>query len=232
MQIQGSVAVVTGGSRGIGQAAVQALRAAGATVVTCAHDAGGPLPSVDVRDPAAVRTFVEGVLAQHGRIDMLICNAGWAEGMGLLESVTDEDYQRSMRTNVDGVFHFLRAVLPGMKQRNSGVIMNVASKAGSRPHPKLPVYSAAKAAVIALTRAVARELQEAQSEVLCFTVSPGGVGTDMREKLFGKEDRDQQQKPEEVAEILLAILSGDIDVPPGADAVIAQGKVEEITQMG
>jgi NAD(P)-dependent dehydrogenase (short-subunit alcohol dehydrogenase family) len=230
MQLQGSVAVVTGGSRGIGQAIVEALRKEGATVVACAHS-GGDLPSVDVQDPAAVRKFIENVLGEHGRIDVLINNAGWAEEMGSLESVTDDAYQHSMRTNVDGVFHFLRAVLPLMKKRGSGSILNIASKAGSRPHPQLPVYSAAKAAVLAFTQAVARELMEAKSAVQCLSVSPGGVGTDMREKLFGKADREKQQTPEQVAAIVVAILREDIQVPSGADVKVVKGEVQEITPM-
>lgn len=221
-----SIAVVTGGSRGIGKAFVDALTTAGVQVEAPTQ------ADLDVRNADQVQAFLADVVARNGSIDLLINNAGWAEPVGTLEQLSEEAMNQCVDTNIKGVFHFLHAALPFMKkQKHGGMIINMGSRAGTRAHPGLAVYSATKFAVRGLTQAVARECIEANVPVTTISLSPGGVDTDMRATLFGKENSSRQQKPEVIAQILLQILRGELDVPTGADVIIVGGKVERIAPM-
>jgi NAD(P)-dependent dehydrogenase (short-subunit alcohol dehydrogenase family) len=225
MILTDAVAIVTGSSRGIGRAIADALKEAGVTVEGADRD------TMDVRDHDQVHRYIEGVVARRGRIDILVNNAGWAEPLGILEQVTDEQYDQCMDTNVKGVFHCLQAVLPIMKKQNSGIVINVASRAGSKGHPGLAVYSASKFAVRGLTQAVARECAQEGKDIQVISLSPGGVDTDMRAALFGKEDSERQQKPEEIAKILLQYLQGDVDASSGSDVQVIKGAVARIVSL-
>ncbi len=225
MKLSQSVAIVTGGSRGLGLAVAEALRSAGMIVEAPSQT------QVDVRDAKQVSEFVQHVQKMHGRIDVLINNAGWSEVPAPLEEITTEDFDRCIDTNLKGVFYFLHAVLPVMKKQNSGIVVNVCSKAGTRAHSLLPAYSASKFAVRGLTQAVARNCNELKLSVRCISVSPGGIDTDMRALLFGREDSEKQQKPETVAGIMLEYLQGAFDVSNGADIQIVKGKVDRIIDM-
>lgn len=241
--LKGSVVIITGASRGLGAAFAEALAAEGAKVVICARDKSG-LDSVcesiekkggvcsrfavDVTSSSEVSGFVSKVVKAHGRIDVLVNNAGAVHKFSPVEKITDEEYVQCMRTNVDSIFHFLKAVIPHMKKRNSGIIVNVSSGAGKRAHAGLSVYAASKFAVEAFTQAVARELEEEGSSVGCIALCPGGVNTGMRAAVFGKEDAEKQQSPESVAAVLKDVLLGKVKVPNGGDVFIRQGKVAEV----
>ncbi len=243
VKLRGSVAVITGASRGLGAAFAEALAAEGAKVAICARDKngldyvckkvtgnGGNCRDfvVDVTDSSAVRNFISGVVKKFGRIDVLINNAGAVHKFSPVEKISEEEYAQCMRTNVDSVFHFLKAVIPHMKKRNSGIIVNISSGAGRRAHANLSVYAASKFAVEALTQATARELEGAGSSVGCIALCPSGINTGMRAAVFGSEDAAKQQSSESVAAVLKNVLTGRVKVPNGGDVFIRDGKVTEV----
>jgi uncharacterized protein len=188
VQISGSVAVVTGASSGIGAATVVELASRGATVVAAARRearlqevvarAGHSASHVvcDVSSDAGVLDACAWVLAKHGRIDVLVNNAGTPLHRAFAETPV-ADMARVMDVNWLGQVRWMKAVLPSMRDRGRGSIVNVASAAGGAPWTWEAAYSASKAAVIALTEAAAPEL--ARAGVHCGWVSPGLVRTEI-----------------------------------------------------
>lgn len=183
------MAVVTGASSGIGRATAVELAARGATVVAVARreellrslvaQIGAQRATYavcDVADAAAVSGAAERVLAEHGRIDLLVNNAGTPLHRAFMDC-TVEDLERVMRVNYMGAVHWMKAALPSMMERGRGAVVNVASTAGAVPWTWEAGYSASKAAVIALTEAVAPEL--ARAGVHCGWVNPGLVRTEI-----------------------------------------------------
>ncbi len=243
VNLRGSVVVITGASRGLGAAFAEALAAEGAKVVICARDKpgldsvcksigkkGGVCSSyvVDVTSSKEVSSFVSKIVKIHGKIDVLVNNAGAVHKFSPVEEISEDEYAVCMRTNVDSVFHFLKAVIPHMKKRNSGVIVNISSGAGKRAHANLSVYAASKFAVEAFTQAIARELEGEGSVVGCVALCPGGINTGMRAAVFGREDAEKQQSPDSVAAVLKDVLLGKVKVPNGGDVFIHDGKVTEV----
>ena len=243
VSLKGSVAVITGASRGMGAAFAETLAASGAKVIICARDKaglnavckriekkGGVCSShvIDVTNSTAVNGFISTVLKSYGKIDILVNNAGAVHKFSPVEKISEDEYAACMRTNVDSIFHFLKAALPHMKKRNSGVIVNISSGAGKRAHANLSVYAASKFAVEAFTQAVARELEADGSAVGCIALCPSGINTGMRAAVFGKEDAEKQQSPESVAAVLKDVLIGKVKVPNGGDVFIRQGAVTEV----
>jgi len=168
---------VTGGAHGFGRAIAHAFAARGAATWTCdvnaaglevtaaevRPDKGGSLEvrTVDVTDRAAVGTFVDGILAAHGRIDILVNNAGGVCGQvgRPLENVTPQEWQAIFDVNVTGTFNFSQAVAPAMKAAGFGRIVNISSGAGLGVSlTGIQAYASAKAAQIGLTRQLAHEL--------------------------------------------------------------------------
>jgi len=188
VRVDGAVAVVTGASSGIGRATAAELHARGATVVAVARREEllqslvaslGPRASYavcDVGDAAAVAAAASRVLDEHGHIDVLVNNAGMPLHRAFLRSSVAE-LEQVMRVNYLGTVHWMQAVLPSMVSRRRGVVVNVASTAGAVPWTWEAGYSASKAAVIALTEAVAPEL--ARAGVHCGWVNPGLVRTEI-----------------------------------------------------
>lgn len=191
--------LITGGSRGIGAAAVRAFAAAGYAVALNYHvsrDAALRLTEelsaqgytilpvqADVSDPVQVRDMVDNVLDKFCQLDILICNAGVAQ-QKLFGDLTDEDWRHIFAVNVDGVFHTIRAALPHFIHRKAGKILTVSSMWGQVGGSCEAAYSAAKAAVIGLTKALAKELGPSGITVNC--VSPGVIQTDMNAHLDGE----------------------------------------------
>ena len=180
-------ALITGGSRGIGAAAVRAFARAGfraaffyradeAAAQAVARETGAAAIRCDVSDPGCVREACREAEGTLGHIDALVNNAGIAQ-QKLLTDVTDEDWRRMLDVNLSGAFYVIRAVLPGMISRKHGSIVNVSSVWGQVGASCEAHYSAAKAGLIGLTRALAKEVGPSGVTVNC--VCPGVIQTDM-----------------------------------------------------
>lgn len=222
-------ALVTGASRGIGraiartlaregcavginylrerekaQSLVQELRAEGCTAMAV---------QADVSDRAAVTAAIRAVEAEFGAVEILVNNAGIAQ-QDLFQNTDEALWKRLFAVNVDGIYHTVQAVLPGMIARQSGAIVNISSMWGLRGASCEVAYSATKAAVIGLTRSLAMELAPSHIRVNC--VAPGVIRTDMVETL-GQDTIDALREetplgrlgtPEDVAEAV-AFLAGE-----------------------
>ena len=180
------VALVTGGSRGIGRATVLRLARAGYDVAFCYATRSGPAEALarevtglgrralarpaDVADPAAVRDLVGCTEEQLGPVDVAVTSAGVVRD-GPLALLADEDWQQVLRTNLDGVFHLCRAVVFGMMKRRRGCIVTLSSVAGLHGNATQTNYSAAEAGIVGFTRALAKEV--GRFGVRANVVAPG-----------------------------------------------------------
>lgn len=196
MQTEPKVAIVTGGAGGIGEAAARAIARRGERVALAdlrpeaAQAAAARLQgeglcaepfTVDVCSEASVRAMVDAVVSRWGRIDILVNNAGIESSKPFLE-IGLEEYERVMRVNTTGVWLCCRAVIPVMLRQRSGCVVNVSSVAGQRGGGLLgtAAYSTSKGAVIALTKALAREF--AKSGIRVNAVSPSLTMTDLAQR--------------------------------------------------
>jgi len=194
--LAGKVALVTGGSRGIGRAIVERLAGDGVDVVFFYRDnaeaarevvdavtaAGGKAEAmqVDVADANAVSAAVDQLIASRGRIDVLVNNAGIVRD-NLLALLDDADIRIVLDTNIGGVFNLTRAVVPHMISKRSGRIVNLSSVAGEKGGRGQSNYAASKGAINAFTRAMAVELGSRKISVNC--VAPGVIETEMSQQV-------------------------------------------------
>jgi 3-oxoacyl-[acyl-carrier protein] reductase len=188
---EGRVALVTGGSSGIGRACALALAAAGHRVVVgwasneeggakTAADAGGLAVQIDVADGASIDAAFGAVETAYGPVHLLVNNAG-VTGDGLLLRMSDEQWSSVLDTNLTGTFRVIRRAAPGMVKARFGRIVNVGSVAGLSGSAGQVNYSAAKAGLVGLTRSVAREL--ASRNITANVVAPGPIDTAMTASL-------------------------------------------------
>lgn len=222
-------AIITGGAKGIGRAislafaragyAVAVLykssEAAAETLMREIENGGGRAIAVacDVRDSASVQKAVDAVRSAFGAIGVLVNNAGISEQL-LFTDITDEKWADMLSVHLTGAFYMTRAVLPDMLHEKSGRIINIASMWGETGGSCEVHYSAAKAGLIGMTKALAKEL--APSGITVNAVSPGAVDTDMMRHLGADTCRavaeetpmERLGKPEEVAAAVL-FLAGD-----------------------
>jgi len=224
----GRVAIVTGGSRGIGLASARLLAEGGASVVVSGRDAarleaatreleatGAAVLGVaaDAVRREDVERLVEAARERFGRLDVLVNNAGMTRDQ-LLVRMKDDDWDQVLATNLRGVFLMTRAVGKVMMRQRSGRIINISSTAGAMGNAGQVNYSAAKAGVIGLTKAAAREL--AHWNILVNAVAPGLIETDMtaslpaeaREALLGQVPLKRIGVARDVAEVV-RFLAGD-----------------------
>ena len=181
IDLKNRVAIVTGGAQGIGRAVAERFAKSGAIVAIWDVDAalaakaaaeighGVMGVAVDVTDADAVQKASDALEARHGSIDILVTSAGIAGPNHKTWEYPLEDWARVMRLNVDGTLHCCRSVIPGMVKRNYGRIVLVASIAGKEGNPNASAYSASKAAVIALTKSLGKELATQDIAVNCIT---------------------------------------------------------------
>ena len=171
---------------------------------------GAPAMAVqaDVADAGQVQRMVDTVLEQFGRLDILVCAAGISH-VGLISQISGEEWRRLFAVNVDGVHHCCRAVLPHMLERKSGSIVTVSSMWGQVGASCEAAYSATKGAVIAYTRALAKELGPSNIRVNC--VAPGVIDTEMNAHLT----------PEDLAALADETPLGRVGTPEEAAAAIA-----------
>lgn len=189
------IALVTGGAGGIGTAVCRALAADGVTVCVgyrtkakaaevLARELGGLALPCDVTDPESVQNAVDTVLKNFCQLDILVCNAG-VSYVGLLQDMSDRAWRQVMAVDLDGVFHCCRAALGPMLLAKTGKIVTISSMWGSRGASCEVAYSAAKAGVIGLTRALAKEVGPSGISVNC--VAPGVIDTEMNGHLEPQE---------------------------------------------
>ena len=172
------ICVVTGSTAGIGAEVARQLGLEGATVVTCGRggEGGGDLHvSADLSLPGEPQRVIALAIERFGRIDCLVNNVGWAEAHRF-EELSEEIWEHSWQLNVMSAVRAIQAVVPGMRERRAGAIVNVSSTAGKRPSASLPEYSVTKAAMLSLSRLVA-DLY-ARDGIRCNAVTPGPTLTD------------------------------------------------------
>lgn len=191
LDLNGRVAVITGGAQGIGYGVAERMLASGATVVLWdangvqlarAQDALGALGSVsasvvEVTDAASLDAALAAALQRHGRIDALVNSAGITGGNGTTWELDPDVWRRVIEVNLVGTYLACRAVVPTMIERGYGRIVNIASVAGKEGNPNASHYSAAKAGVIGLTKSLGKEL--AKTGVLVNAVTPAAARTPM-----------------------------------------------------
>ena len=217
--LTGKVAWITGAGTGIGLSAAQSLAAAGATVVLSGRRGavleeeagrirtGGGLAeaeALDVADAAAVRRVADAVLARHGRIDVLVNSAGLNTTQRRWNDQTPAGWREVVGINLDGSFYTTQAVLPAMRARRDGLVVNVSSWAGVF-HPKLTgaAYNASKHAVTAMTETI--NMEEGVNGIRACAVCPGEVATpilDRRPVPPSAEDRARMLQAEDLGRVI------------------------------
>lgn len=233
-ELNGQVALVTGGSRGIGLAVSHALAEAGCRVAVAARDEGRAVAAaeglpgaghrgyaVDVADSASVAALVQRVEEELGTPDVLVNNAGVTRD-NVLMRLKDEDWDQVIDTNLRGAFNTIRALSRGMMKKRGGRIINISSVVGITGNKGQANYAASKAGLIGLTKSVAKEL--ASRGILVNAVAPGYIETDMtaelpaaaREALLSQIAVGRLGKPEDIASVV-RFLAG-----PGAAYITGQ----------
>jgi 3-oxoacyl-[acyl-carrier protein] reductase len=212
--LEGKLALVTGGSRGIGHAIARQLLDQGAKVVgtSTTEEGAKNVPGIgkvlNVRDAAATDALIDEIQKQHGDIAILVNNAGITRD-NLALRMKDADFDEVIDTNLRAVFRLSRAVMRGMMKARWGRIINITSVVGASGNPGQANYAAAKAAVVGMTKSLARELGSRSITVNC--VAPGFIDTDMTRALS-----DEQKK------LLLAqIPLGRLGTPQDVAAAVA-----------
>ena len=242
-RFEGRVALVTGASRGIGEAIARRLASEGATVLAAARSAD-PLGSVvaqigssggraeavalDVSDSSSVEAAVKGALEAHGQIDVLVNNAGITED-NLVLRMSRESWDRVLATNLTGAFLLTQAVVRSMVRRRYGRIVNVTSIVGLMGNAGQANYAAAKAGLVGLTKSIAREL--ASRQVTCNAVAPGFIATAMtarmtdqaRETLTGQIPLQRLGSPEDVAGAVAFLASEEAGYVTGTVLNVSGG---------
>jgi 3-oxoacyl-[acyl-carrier protein] reductase len=223
MILRDKVAMVTGAGRGIGKAISLRFAEEGASLILCARtasqlqevtdairSAGRPCLSavVDIAKEDQVTRLVQDGLDRFGKIDILVNNAGISNPKPFLET-SNADWDDAIDVNLKGVVICTRAVLPGMLQRGSGAIVNIASAAGLRGLPGSPAYTASKAAVIGLSQSLAEEV--GQKGVRVNVICPGPIKTELLDssavKDFVLKNKAHLMPPEDVAGTALYLAS-------------------------
>lgn len=239
------VAVVTGGAGALGTAMIRRLSADGLKVVVAdvtldraqalaseidASGARAHAVAVDVSDYASVEAMVADVVAWGGGIDVLVNNAGIGEPYHVTWEMPLEDWRRTLSIDLDGVFYCCRAALPVMLERGWGRIVNISSIAGKDPKHNPVAYAAAKAGVIALTKAVAHEVGE--RGILVNAITPGSIFTHNWASLSEEQMVEVRKrhalnrfgKPEEVAAMVSWLASDEVSFSTGAVFDISAGR--------
>ena len=238
IDLTGKTAIVTGASRGIGEAGARRMHAAGANVVLLARSEGdieriaeelgerALAVACDVADWASMSAAVEQTVERFGGLDVLVNNAGLIDPVARLEEADPADWKQVMDVNLLGVFHGIRAALPAMKRGGGGTVVNISSGAATGALEGWSHYCATKAGVLSLTRCLHKE--EAENGIRCVGLSPGTVATEMQRVIkesgvnpVSQLDWSRHIPPEWVGEAIAWLAAGGPDhksmVPWGDD---------------
>ncbi len=242
MRFEGKTGIVTGAARGIGEAIVRRLTAEGAQMMiadideaaarTKATDIGDRAVAhrLDVTDPASWEAAVERARAEWGRLDILVNNAGIAGRSAPATELSVDEWRQVIELDLTGVFLGCRAALPTMTEAGYGRIVNIASIAGKEGNPNAVPYSAAKAGVIGLTKAIAKEV--ATKGVLVNSVAPAVVETPILAQVSDEHiaymtsriPMGRVGQPHEVAALVAFLCSDDLSFSTGAVYDISGGR--------
>jgi 2-dehydro-3-deoxy-L-rhamnonate dehydrogenase (NAD+) len=229
IDLEGRVALIGGGAGGIGQAIRERFVGSGASVVT--WDLSDKADDqVDVTDEAAIASGMKRIVARFGRIDILVNAAGITGPTVPIEDYSLRDWRRTLDVNLTSTFLCCKAVVPLMRARNAGRIVNLASIAGKEGNANMTGYSAAKGAVIALTKALGKEL--ANTEIRVNAIAPAVIATDlvkqMSEATFkavvAKIPLGRTGRPEEVAALVAWLASDECSFSTGATFDLSGGR--------
>ncbi|HEU5319614.1 MAG TPA: SDR family NAD(P)-dependent oxidoreductase [Methylomirabilota bacterium] len=223
LDFAGRNAIVTGGAQGIGAAIVKRLEASGAKVSVWDLDGS---PRVDVSDPASIQNALKNV----GKIDVLVNNAGITGRSYPTWELTDDDWHQVIAVDLTAVFLVCRAAVRVMLRRGRGRIVNIASIAGKEGNPTLVPYSSAKAGVIGLTKALAKEV--ATRGIFVNAVAPAVIGTELLQQmtkatvdmLIAKIPMGRVGRPEEVAALVAWLASDECSFSTGAVYDLSGGR--------
>ncbi len=241
-ELTGQTAIVTGAAAGIGEAIAQRLTAAGARVAIVDIDGeaakaaaervgGGAFPlELDATKPEQVNAAVAKAIEIAGSLEILVNNAGLAGKAAPIWEQTDADWLRVMDLNINAPFYLCRAVLPQMRAKGYGRIVNIASIAGKEGNPNMVAYSASKAAIIGLTKSIAKEVA---TEGICINaVAPAVIRTKILEQLTPAQVDYMVQRipmkrtgqPEEVAAVVHFLASRDCSFVTGQCYDVSGGR--------
>ena len=216
---ENAVALVTGGSRGIGAAIATRLAEDGYKVVTLGRTSGDV--QADIGDPESVQAAFDEVRSEHGPICVLVNNAGERRD-GLAIRMSAEDWNAVVNTNLNGAFYCTRRALDDMLKARWGRIVNVSSVVALHANPGQSNYGAAKAGMLSLTRTIAREM--ARKGITCNAVTPGVIETDMTtdvvDKLVAGVPAGRVGQPEEVAHAVSFLCSEGAGYVNGATLAV------------
>jgi NAD(P)-dependent dehydrogenase (short-subunit alcohol dehydrogenase family) len=233
----GQVAVVAGGTGGLGRAVSQSFLDEGATVIATYRtqaefdaliQAAGENRAriagqrVDVSDESESRRLIEGVLAQHGRLDALVNTVGGYTGGVKLWDLDTKDFERMLAINLRSGYALARAVVPAMLKQGRGSIVNIAAKAGIDHPGGAAAYAASKAAAIAMMDSLAAEVSG--TGVRVNSVLPSIIDTEANRKAMPGADFAKWPKPEDIARVILFLCSTDARVIHGASIPVYGGQ--------
>lgn len=215
--MKNKIAVITGGTKGIGQAIAERLLKEGVSIFICARDKSNLKKSLeefgklgkaegeicDMRSESQVKMMLDECVRLYGGVDILINNAG----IGIFKTVeetTPDEFEKVLQTNLFGVFYACHHAIPLLKRRGGGHIINISSLAGQNAHPKMSAYNASKFAVNGFTEAMMQELR--QDDIKVSLICPGSVNTEFADGEISEENAWQIQ-PEDIAEVVVELLN-------------------------
>jgi NAD(P)-dependent dehydrogenase (short-subunit alcohol dehydrogenase family) len=220
MDVKSKIALITGGTKGIGYAIAESLLRAGARVFICARDereieraleslaAHGEARGAvcDVRSESDVKRVLEECERVFGGLDLLVNNAGIGINGKTVEEMSPDEFRQTLETNLFGVFYTCHFAIPILKKRGGGYIVNISSLAGQNPHPGMAAYNASKFGLNGFSEALMQEVR--QDNIKVSYICPGSVNT-----AFGGDtpsaEKDWQLQPGDIAAVVMNLLSMD-----------------------